>query len=34
LKGSTALVIVSIVLLGGFTVCVDFVANIFMRWLT
>ena len=34
LKGSTALVVVSIVLLGGFTVLVDFVCNLFVRWTT
>ena len=34
LKGSTALVVVSIILLGGFTVVVDFVANIVVGWMT
>ena len=34
LKGSTALVVVSIILLGGFTVAVDFFANIVVGWMT
>jgi preprotein translocase subunit SecE len=34
LKGSTAVVIVSILLLGGFTVVVDAVFAIFVNWLS
>lgn len=34
LKGSTIVVAISIVLLGGFTVGVDFVFTLFVRWLT
>ena len=34
LKGSTVVVAISIVLLGGFTVGVDFVFSLFVRWLT
>lgn len=34
LKGSTLVVAISIVLLGGFTVGVDFVFTLFVRWLT
>jgi preprotein translocase subunit SecE len=34
LKGSTVVVAISILLLGGFTVAVDFVATVFVRWLT
>ena len=34
LKGSTVIVAVSILLLGGFTVLVDFVFTMFVRWLT
>ena len=34
LKGSTALVTVSIILLGGFTVLVDLLCNFFVRMLT
>ena len=33
LKGSTVVVTVSIVLLGGFTVAVDFLFSLFVRWL-
>ena len=34
LKGSTVVVAISIVLLGGFTVLVDFVFSLFVRWIT
>ncbi len=34
LKGSTVVVTISIVLLGGFTVAVDFVFSLFVRWMT
>ena len=34
LKGSTVVVAVSIVLLGGFTVLVDFVFAMVVRWIT
>jgi preprotein translocase subunit SecE len=34
LKGSTVVVSISIVLLGGFTVLVDFVFSLFVRWMT
>ena len=34
LKGSTVVVAISIVLLGGFTVAVDFVFSLFVRWIT
>jgi len=34
LKGSTIVVMVSIVLLGGFTVGVDFVFTLLVRWMT
>jgi preprotein translocase subunit SecE len=34
LKGSTVVVAISIVLLGGFTVAVDFVFTLFVRWTT
>jgi preprotein translocase subunit SecE len=34
LKGSTVVVVISIVLLGGFTVFADFVFNLLVRWLT
>ncbi len=34
LKGSTVVVAISIVLLGGFTVGVDFIFSIMVRWLT
>ena len=32
LKGSTVVVVVSIALLGGFTVLVDFIFNVLVRW--
>lgn len=34
LKGSTVVVAIATVLLGGFTVVVDFVTTILVRWLT
>ncbi len=34
LKGSTVVVGISIVLLGAFTVLVDFIFTVFVRWLT
>jgi len=34
LKGSTVVVVISIALLGGFTVLSDFVFNLLVRWLT
>jgi len=34
LKGSTVIVTISIVLLGGFTVAVGFVFSLFVRWMT
>ncbi len=34
LKGSTVVVAISIVLLGGFTVAVDFIFTLFVRWIT
>ena len=34
LKGSTVVVAISILLLGGFTVCVDFVFTMLVRWIT
>jgi preprotein translocase subunit SecE len=34
LKGSTVVVTISIVLLGGFTVGVDFIFTMFVRWVT
>ena len=34
LKGSTVVVVISILLLGGFTVLVDFISNVFVRWMT
>ena len=34
LKGSTVVVGISIVLLGAFTVTVDFIFTVFVRWLT
>ena len=34
LKGSTVVVAISILLLGGFTVLVDFVFSLFVRWIT
>ncbi|MGA2864250.1 MAG: preprotein translocase subunit SecE [Verrucomicrobiota bacterium] len=34
LKGSTVVVGISIVLLGGFTVLVDFIFTVFVRWMT
>ena len=34
LKGSTVVVMISILLLGGFTVAVDFVLTLFVRWMT
>ena len=34
LKGSTLVVGISILLLGGFTVCVDFVFTMLVRWIT
>ncbi len=34
LKGSTVVVAVSILLLGGFTVLVDFVFAMLVRWIT
>ena len=34
LKGSTVVVAVSIVLLGGFTVLVDFIFAMLVRWIT
>jgi preprotein translocase subunit SecE len=34
LKGSTVVVAISILLLGGFTVAVDFVFTMFVRWVT
>ena len=34
LKGSTVVVGICIVLLGGFTVLVDFVFSLFVRWIT
>ncbi|HYG36712.1 MAG TPA: preprotein translocase subunit SecE [Clostridia bacterium] len=34
LKGSTIVVAISILLLGGFTVCVDFVFSLLVRWFT
>ncbi len=34
LKGSTVVIAISIVILGGFTVGVDFIFSLFVRWLT
>jgi preprotein translocase subunit SecE len=34
LKGSTALIIVSILLMGAFTFFADFLFSIFVRWIT
>jgi preprotein translocase subunit SecE len=34
LKGSTVVVMISIVILGVFTVAVDFVVAMFVRWMT
>jgi preprotein translocase subunit SecE len=34
LKGSTVVVSISIVLLGGFTALVDFIFTVFVRWMT
>jgi preprotein translocase subunit SecE len=34
LKGSTVVVFISILILGGFTVCVDFIFSLFVRWMT
>ena len=34
LKGSTVVVTISIVLLGGFTVAVDWIFNVLVQWLT
>jgi preprotein translocase subunit SecE len=34
LKGSTVVVAISILLLGGFTVLVDFVASVVVNWIT
>ena len=34
LKGSTVVVMVSIVILGAFTVAVDFVLTLMVRWMT
>jgi len=34
LKGSTVVVAICIVLLGGFTVLVDFIFSLFVRWIT
>jgi len=34
LKGSTVVVFVSIIILGGFTVLVDFVFTVLVRWMT
>jgi preprotein translocase subunit SecE len=34
LKGSTVVVFVSILILGGFTVLVDFIFAMFVRWIT
>jgi preprotein translocase subunit SecE len=34
LKGSTVIVAISIVLLGGFTIVVDLVFHMFVRWIT
>jgi preprotein translocase subunit SecE len=34
LKGSTVVVVIAILLLGGFTVLVDFFSNVFVRWMT
>ncbi len=34
LKGSTVVVFISIILLGGFTVGVDFVFSLLVRWIT
>ena len=34
LKGSTVVVTISIILLGGFTVLVDFVFSMLVRWIT
>jgi len=34
LKGSTLIVAISIFLLGGFTILVDFVFAMFVRWIT
>jgi preprotein translocase subunit SecE len=34
LKGSTVVVGISIVLLGAFTVLVDFIFTVFVRWMT
>jgi preprotein translocase subunit SecE len=34
LKGSTIVVAIAIVLLGGFTVFVDFIFSILVRWIT
>ena len=34
LKGSTVVVAISILLLGGFTVFVDFVFSMLVRWIT
>jgi preprotein translocase subunit SecE len=34
LKGSTVVVAISIAILGGFTVCVDFIFSLLVRWVT
>jgi preprotein translocase subunit SecE len=34
LKGSTVVVFISLILLGGFTVGVDFVFSLLVRWIT
>ena len=34
LKGSTLVVMISIVILGGFTVAVDFLFTLLVRWIT
>ena len=34
LKGSTVVIAISIFLLGGFTVLVDFIFSLFVRWIT
>jgi preprotein translocase subunit SecE len=34
LKGSTTLIIISILLMGGFTFLSDFLCSIFVRWIT
>jgi preprotein translocase subunit SecE len=34
LKGSTVVVSISIVILGGFTMCVDFIFTMLVRWIT